>query len=118
MTTPYRTAHPIGPGRDPDATLITAVLALPCGLACAGSVVPGLDDIVTTALVRLAALGLVVLVVWRVARWVRERREDAADTLAAAHWRAAHAPHLLTATERARLGIHPMVAGLDVRAVA
>ena len=46
---------PIAPA-DREATLITAVLALPCGLACAGSVIPGLDDIVTTVLCGLAAL--------------------------------------------------------------
>jgi hypothetical protein len=118
MTTHDHTARQFTAGRDRDATLITGVLALLCGLACAGSVVPGLDDIITTVLGGLAALGLLVLVAQWLGRWVRERREDRADTLTAAHWRAIHAPHLLTATDHARLGTYPTAAGLDVRAVA
>ncbi len=105
-------------GRDREATAITAVLALPCGLACAGSVIPGFDGAVTIALAVLAALAVLVVGARWAARWVRERREDAADALTAAHWRALHAPYLLTAADRARLGIHPASVGSDVRAVA
>ena len=56
----------------------------------------------------LTALGLVLLAAsvavarW-VARWVRERREHAADLIAGAVWRAEHMPHLLTDTDRALL---------------
>ena len=112
------TTRPYATARKRDAAAVTAVLALPCGLACAGSIVPGLDDIVTTIVVGLAALALLALVTRRVARWLRERREDVADTLTATHWRAAYAPHLLTPADCARLSIRPREPGLDVRAVA
>ena len=39
-------------------TTITAVLMAPCGLACAGTVVPGLDQTVTLVLFALGALAL------------------------------------------------------------
>jgi cytochrome b len=91
---------------------------LPCGLACAGSVVPGLDNVVTAVVSALAALVLLGLAARRGARWARERREDAADAHTAARWRAIHAPHLLTAADRARFGIRLAVTGLDVRVVA
>ena len=90
------TARDFTARRDREASLITAVLTLPCGLACAGSVVPGLDDAVTTALAVLAVVALLAAGLRWVCRWVRERREDAADALTAARWRAAHAPHLLS----------------------
>lgn len=98
------TTHHVAAGRNREANLITGVLAVSCGLACAGSVIPGLDDVVGTILVALAALTLLALVTRALSRRVRERREDAADALAAARWRAAHALHLLTATDRAHLG--------------
>ena len=43
--------------------------------------------------VTLAAPAVTVVAVRWVARRVRERREDAADALAAAAWRAEHLPH-------------------------
>ncbi len=57
----------------------------------------------------LTALGLALLVafvavVQWMARRVRERREDAADLIAGAAWRAEHMPHLLTEDDRALLG--------------
>ena len=103
MTT-TRTSPPAATERPPRSPPCSP---LPCGLACAGSVIPGLDDIVTTIVVGLAALALLALAARWVARWVRERREDAADALTAARWRAVHAPHLLTPADRTRLGIHP-----------
>jgi hypothetical protein len=112
------TIRPYATARNREATAITTVLALPCGLACAGSVVPGIDDIVTTIVVGLAALALVALCARWMARRVRERREDAADTLTATRWRAAHAPHLLTPADRAHLSIHPREPALDVLALA
>ena len=45
-------------GRTREANTITAVLAAPCGLACAGTVIPGLDDAVTLVLLAAAALAL------------------------------------------------------------
>ena len=112
------TTRPYATGRNRDATAITTVLALPCGLACAGSVIPGLDDIVTTLVVVLAALAVLVVGARWAARWVRERREDAADALTAAHWRAA-ACAAPAHRSRPRPPRHPPArTGLGVRAVA
>jgi hypothetical protein len=112
------TSANFGTGRNREATLITAVLALPCGLACAGSVLPGLDDLVTTILVGLAAVAVLALAARWGARWLRERREDRADALTAARWRAVHAPHLRTPTDRSRIDIHPASTGSGLRAAA
>ena len=49
----------------------------------------------------LALVGVLVGAARWVARWVRERREHAADLIAGAAWRAEHMPHLLTDTDRA-----------------
>jgi len=42
-------------GRTREANTMTAVLAAPCGLACAGTAIPGLDDAVTLVLLASAA---------------------------------------------------------------
>jgi hypothetical protein len=90
-------------GRTREANTITAVLAVPCGLACVGSVLPGLDEAVTVVFLAFSALALAVVGLRCTTRWVRERAEDRADAHTAAAWRAEHAPHLLTATDRAHL---------------
>jgi hypothetical protein len=87
-------------GRTREANTITAVLAVPCGLACVGSVLPGLDEAVTVVFLAFSALALAVVGLRCTTRWVRERAEDRADAHTAAAWRAEHAPHLLTATDR------------------
>jgi hypothetical protein len=117
------TTHDFAARQSREADVITTVLAVPCGLACAGSVIPGLDAAVTTVLLALVVLAALVLLGaagrWA-ARWLRERQEDAADALTAARWRAVHAPHLLTTADRTQLGIPPAVTvtGLDVRGPA
>ena len=112
------TTHHFAARPSREADVITTVLAVPCGLACAGSVIPGLDAAVTTVLLVLVALATLALAGRWAARWVRERREDAADALTAARWRAVHAPHLLTPADRTQLGIRPTPTGLDVRVPA
>lgn len=97
------TTRDLTAGRIREANTITAVLAAPCGLACAGNVIPGLDPAVTLVLLALAALALAAVGLQYTTRWVRERAEDRADAHIAAAWRAEHAPHLLTATDRAHL---------------
>jgi hypothetical protein len=111
------TTHDFAARQSREADVITAVLAVPCGLACAGSVIPGLDVAVTTVLLVLAALVLLGAASRWAARWVRERREDAADALTAARWRAVHAPHLLTTADRAQLVAPRSAVGQDVRVV-
>jgi hypothetical protein len=94
-------------------------LAQPCGSACAASVVPGLDDIITTDVTVLAAPTALALLVRRVARCMREHRPNRAANLTAARWRAERAPHPLTAADRAHLGATlPIEVGHEVRAVA
>jgi hypothetical protein len=105
-------------GRNREATVVTTVVALPCGLACAGSVVPGLDDIVTTIVIGIAAVAVLAGAARWWARWLRERREDRADALTAARWRAVHAPHLLTPADRSRIDIHAAATGSGLRAAA
>ena len=85
----------IGARRVREARLITTVLAAVCALGFLAAVVPGVEAALTVGLLALAGLVLVGLAVRYGARWVRERREDRADALTAARWRAAHAPHLL-----------------------
>jgi hypothetical protein len=107
-----------GTDRNREATAITGVLAVLCGLASAGAVIPGLDDIVTTILVGIGALAVLALAARWGARWLRERREDRADARTAARWRAQHAPHLLTPTDRTRIDIHPTATRPGFPAVA
>jgi hypothetical protein len=90
------------------ATIAAAVLAGIVGLAGLGALLDAaLDATGHPVLIGLAAAVLAVLVgVGRwVARWVRERREDAADLLAGAAWRAEHMPQLAAQIERERAGV-------------
>ena len=65
--------------RTHEVRLLTGVTALICATACATSVVPGLEDLITRALI-LGAVLVVLGVLARLAmRWVRERREDRQD---------------------------------------
>ena len=70
------TTRDLTAGRTREANTITAVLAAPCGLACAGTVIPGLDQAVTLVLLALAALALAAFGLRYTTRWVRERAED------------------------------------------
>jgi hypothetical protein len=88
--------------------IAAAVLAAVVGLTGLAAL---LDAALTaTGHPALVGLGIAVLAVlagfgrW-VARRVRERREDAADLLAAAAWRAQHMPHLAAQIERDRVGV-------------
>jgi hypothetical protein len=83
---------------DQVATLIAVLVA---GLGCAGALLPVVEYAVTLALFGLAVLAVLVAGLRTGDRVVRERREDRADALAGAAWRAAHMPHL------------PAVAGID-----
>jgi predicted exporter len=85
----------IGARRAREAQLITTVLTAVCALGFLAAVVPGVEAALTAGLLALAGLVLVGLAGRYLARWVRERREDHADALTAARWRALHAPHLL-----------------------
>lgn len=100
------TARDLTAGRAREANTITALLALPCGLACAGSVAPGLDWAVTAVLLTLAGLALALAALRWATRWVRERVEDRADARTAAAWRARHARHLLAADDHAHRAGH------------
>jgi hypothetical protein len=85
--------------RRSEARLITTVLAVLGGIGFTAAVVPAIEHAITTGLLVTAAVLVLVLVVRVVARRLRHRREDHADALAAARWRAIHAPHLLATGE-------------------
>ena len=89
--------------RNREATLITLALAVPCGLACAGSVFPAVDNIVGANLLVLGGCVLAFLAARWVRRWMRERAEDRADAVTAAIWRQRYAPHLFSSADRALL---------------
>jgi hypothetical protein len=89
--------------RNREATLITLALVVPCGLACAGSVFPAVDNIVGAILIVLGGCVLAFLAARWVRRWVRESAEDRADAVTAAIWRQRYAPDLLTLTDQALL---------------
>ena len=94
----------IGACRAAEARLITTVLAAVCTLGFLAAVIPGVEAALTVGLLALAGLVLVALAGRHLARVIRERREDRADALTAARWRAAHAPHLLDDTVDVRVG--------------
>ena len=90
------------------AVVLTAIVGLAGVAALLGRVLgaTGHPVIVTAALGFVAAL--IAATRW-VSRRVRERREDAADALAGAAWRAEHMPHpaaqTTTRIERDRAGV-------------
>jgi hypothetical protein len=76
----------INRNRDRSATLVALTLAtLVCGLGLLSNYVS-----IPLVLLTLAGIVLAAWVVARVARTLRWRREDRADALVAAAWRAAH----------------------------
>ena len=87
-----------------EARRVTTGLAVICAAGLASAVVPAVEHAITTGLLLAAALVALVLTVRVTARWVRDRREDRADALVAAAWRAQHAPHLLTDDNRQTAG--------------
>lgn len=86
--------------RTREANAITAVLTVPCALAVASAVAPAVEHTVTAVLLGVALLAALVLLLRRGVRWLREKREDRADAVTAARWRAEHAPHLLSTADR------------------
>ncbi len=74
-----------------EARLITAVIVAVCGIGCAAAIVPVVEHIVTAILLAVGGLIVLAVVARLSARWLRERREDRADALTAAAWRAQHA---------------------------
>ncbi len=104
--------------RAAEARRFTIAAALVCGLGAPAALVPAVERATNLAVGIGVGLVLAVLAVRHLARRVRERREDRADALAAARWRAVHAPHLLDAHDRARLATPPVSAGSGAAAVA
>ena len=82
----YRRRH------DQAATLVAVLVA---GLGCAGALLPAVEHAITVALLAAAGLAVLIAAVRGRSRVVRERREDRADALAGAAWRAEHMPHLV-----------------------
>ncbi|MBN9098854.1 MAG: hypothetical protein J0I49_12190 [Pseudonocardia sp.] len=89
--------------RTHEVRLLTGVIAVICATACATSIVPGLEDLITRTLILGAVLVALGVLARLALRWLRERREDREDALTAAIWRAEHdASHvaLPTAADR------------------
>ncbi len=79
---------------------VNLAVTVVCGLGLAGALSPAVEHAIGAALVGVVVLAVVV----RLTRWAlrirRERREDAADALAGAAWRAQHMPHLAAQIQR------------------
>jgi len=69
------------------------VLATVCGLSIIGALLSSLGPPLAVGLGCVSVAAFITTARW-VARGLRERREDAADALAGAAWRAQHMPHL------------------------
>jgi len=84
------------------------VLAAVCGLSILGALLNTLGRPLVIGLGCVVVAAFINAARW-VARWLRERREDAADTLAGAAWRAQHMPGLAAGMDadrgRARVGV-------------
>ncbi len=85
--------------RTQDRAVTLASLAF-SGVGLAGALSPAVEHAITTALVAVVVLVLLVVGARWVARRLREHREDRADALAAAVWRAEHLPHLTAPLDR------------------
>lgn len=111
MTTPTTATRLAGSlfatRRAQEARTVTIAATLLCGLTCLAALVPAVEHAVNLAISAGLGFAALVVVVRLGARRLRERREDHADALTAARWRAAHAPHLLTDHDRTCL------AGID-----
>jgi hypothetical protein len=122
MTTPTTATRSAGSlfatRRAQEARTITTAAGLVCGLACLASVVPAVERAANVATAAGLVLVALVVAVRLGARRLRERREDRADALTAARWRAAHAPHLLTDDDRARLAGIGRPSAVSARGVA
>jgi Flp pilus assembly protein TadB len=88
-----------------EARRIAIALATVCAAGCIAAVVPAVEHGITVGVLVLAGLAVAVLLARLTVRWVRERREDWADAVAAARCRATHAPHLLDDQDRAVLNV-------------
>ncbi len=89
--------------RTAEARRLTTSAALVCGLALLAALVPAVEHAANLAVGAAVGLVLTVIVARLISRGLRERCENRADALAAARWRAVHAPHLLDAHDRAHL---------------
>ena len=92
---------------DQTATLAALLVA---GLGCAGALLPVVEHAITLALLAAAGIAVLAVALHTAICVVRERREDAADLLAGAAWRAEHMPHLLIPAPLARKRV-PETAG-------
>lgn len=73
-----------------EARMITALIAVVCAIGCAAAIVPAVEHAVTLGLFTLGLLVVLAVAVRLGVRLLRERREDRADALTAATWRAEH----------------------------
>ncbi|MCU1626094.1 MAG: hypothetical protein JWP64_1043 [Pseudonocardia sp.] len=72
--------------------LIMTVICVVCGLGAVGSVVPLVEQAITTLLIGLAVVAVWVTSMRLIVRMIREHLEDLEDERTAAAWRVAHQP--------------------------
>ena len=92
-------------------TIAGGVLAALVGLASLGALLNATGHPALTGLI-VAGLALLVGTGRGIALRLRERREDAADALTGAAWRAHHMPHLVAQPERSNSKHHGQRAGV------
>jgi hypothetical protein len=83
----------LDPSRTLEYRVVMTVVVGACTLAALGSIVPAVEYATNVGVVGLLALALLAAVLRWLARFVRERIEDAADERTAAAWQAAHQHH-------------------------
>lgn len=72
--------------------LIMTVICVVCGLGAVGSVVPVVEQAITTILIGLAIVAVWVISARLIVRMIREHLEDLEDERTAQEWRATHQP--------------------------
>ena len=99
----------LNPSSTPEYRAAMTVIVGACTLAALGSVIPAVEHVANLGMAGLGILAVLVIVLRRLTRFVRERLEDAADRRTAAAWQAAHqhhrADHHYVARERMTAGV-------------
>ena len=94
----------LDPSRTPEYRAVMTVIAGACTLAALGSIVPAVDYAANVGVVGLIVMAVLAAALRWLARFVRERIEDASDRRTAAAWQAAHRHHR-AARERTTAGV-------------
>ena len=94
----------LDPSRTPEYRVVMNVIVGACTLAALGSIVPAVEYATNVGVVGLIGVAVLVAALRLLARFVRERIEDATDRRTAAAWQAAH-QHIRVERERMTAGV-------------